>query len=171
MKYLLLFLIPVLVSCGAAVSVDYEPTTNFSGYTTYNFYTDIESGLNELDNKRIMHAIDSLMVLKGFEKSDTPQILVNFYAKERVTNSRNTIGIGVGGGGRNVGVGVSGGIPIGGPQVEQEFTLDLVDKLIDLLVWQGVYEGKYPEKATPEQKESYYFGVIQKILQKYPPKQ
>ncbi|MAO09077.1 MAG: hypothetical protein CL596_10225 [Alteromonas sp.] len=171
MKYLLFLLLPVLVSCGAAVAVDYEPTTDFSGYTSYNYYPTIESGLNDLDNKRIMAAIDSVMTTKGFEKTDTPQIWVNFYASEQVSNSRSTIGIGIGGGGGNVGVGVNGGIPIGGRQIDQQFTIDFVDKLIDLLVWQGVYETSYKEKATPLQKEAHYYSVVQKILKKYPPKE
>jgi len=159
-----------LVSCGATVAVDYDKQVDFSKYSTYNYFPTIDSGLNQLDDNRIMQVTDSLLQQRGFVKSENPQILINFYARESVSNSRNTIGIGVGGGGGNVGVGVSGGIPIGGRVVNQQLTIDFIDAEMDDLVWQAVAEGEMKERATPQQKEAYYNSVIQKILAKYPPK-
>ena len=75
----------------------------------------------------------------------------------------------MGSGGGNVGVGVSGGIPIGGKVVDQQLTVDFIDVVKDELVWQAVAEGEMKDRATPEQKEAYYFSVIQKILKKFPP--
>ncbi|MEZ4858255.1 MAG: DUF4136 domain-containing protein [Flavobacteriaceae bacterium] len=170
MKFLWLLVIPFFISCGSTVAVDFEKSTDFSKFTTYNFYPSIDSGLNELDNKRIMYILDSLIIQKNFQKTENPQILINFYAKEILTNSRNTLGIGIGGGGGNVGIGVSGGIPIGGKDIEQQLTLDFIEVENDALVWQGIAESRYKEKATPQQKENYYFSIIQKILNKYPPK-
>ena len=160
----------LLLSCGAYVGVDYNEETDFSGYTTYNYYPDRETGLNQLDERRIMRVTDSILQQKGFTKSDTPQLYVNFYAEETVSNSRSTIGIGIGGGGRNVGGGVSGGIPIGSAQINQLLTFDLVDTMKDDLVWQAKAEGNLKKTATPERKVVYYQGVISKILKKYPPK-
>ncbi|MCB0456942.1 MAG: DUF4136 domain-containing protein [Flavobacteriaceae bacterium] len=169
MKFILVLIIPILISCGSTVAVDYEKGTDFSKYGSYNFYPSIDSGLSGLDNKRILNALDSLLQQKGFQKSENPQLAINFYAKEILTNSRNTLGIGIGGGGGNVGVGVSGGIPIGGREIEQQFTLDFIDTQNDALVWQGVAESRYKEKSTPQQKEIYYFSLLQKLLKKYPP--
>jgi hypothetical protein len=160
----------LLTACGAAVNVDYDKETNFSQYQTYNFYPSIDSGLSELDDKRIMHAVDSLFSQRGFIKSESPQFFVNFFAKEVLTNSRNSIGIGIGGGGGNVGVGVSGGIPIGGRVIEQTLTVDFVDAQNDALFWQAMAEGDYKEKANPDQKTAYYYNLLQKIFSKYPPK-
>ena len=159
----------VLVSCGATVAVDYDRQTDFSKYNSYNYFPDIDSGLNELDNNRIMQITDSFLQERGFVKIETPQILINFYARESVSNSRNTIGIGIGGGGGNMGVGVSGGIPIGGRVVNQQLTMDFIDSEKDELVWQAIAEGEMKERATPQQKEAYYISVVQKILAKYPP--
>lgn len=159
-----------LISCGATVAVDYDEQVDFSQYRTYNFFPSIDSGLSDLDNQRIVKITDSLMQLRGFSKSDRPQLYVNFYAREGISNSRSTLGIGVGGGGGNVGVGVSGGIPIGGRVVTQELTFDIVDVQDDGLIWQAVAEGEYKERSTPEQKEAYYTEIIQKILRKFPPK-
>jgi len=171
MKYLyLVVLSSLLVACGTTVGIDYDETTDFSQYTTYNFYPSIDSGLNDLDDKRVMQATDSLLQQRGFVKSETPQLYINFFAKESISNSRNTIGIGVGGGGGNVGVGISGGIPIGGRVVNQQFTMDFIDVAKDDLVWQAVADGEYKEKASPAQKETHYWEVLSKILKKYPPK-
>lgn len=168
--FLLIVLTTCLVSCGSAV-VDYDEGANFNAYSTYNYYPTIDSGLSELDNKRIIRAADSLLQLQGMTKSDRPQLYVNFYAKEIITNSRNTIGIGIGGGGRRGGVSVGGGIPIGGREVEQQFTLDFIDVMNDNLVWQGVLDARFKEKASPRQREMHYFKVLQKIVKKYPPKE
>lgn len=171
MKFIYVFILGILVaSCGASVAVDYDRQTDFSKYTSYNFYPTIESGLNELDDNRIKSIVDSLLQQKGFIKSENPQLYINFFARENVTNSRNTIGIGIGGGGGNVGVGVSGGIPIGGRVINQQLTMDFIDVEKDDLVWQAIAEGELKERSTPQQKEAYYLSVIQKILSKYPPK-
>ncbi|SRX54343.1 DUF4136 domain-containing protein [Aequorivita sp. CIP111184] len=171
MKFPILILLSILLaSCGASVAVDYDQQVDFSKYNSYNYFPNIDSGLNALDDNRIIKITDSLLQQRGFIKSETPLIYVNFYARESISNSRNTIGIGIGSGGGNVGVGVSGGIPIGGNVLNQKLTMDFIDVEKDDLVWQAIAEGEMKERATPQQKEAYYFSVIQKILSKYPPK-
>ncbi|MBV1924845.1 MAG: DUF4136 domain-containing protein, partial [Flavobacteriaceae bacterium] len=160
----------VIISCGTTVNYDYDKQTNFTNYQSYNYFPDIDSGLSELDNKRIINATDSLMVLRGFVKSETPQFLINFFAREGAMRPKNTIGIGMGGGGGNVGVGVSGGIPIGGNVIEQRLTFDFVDANKDELIWHAVSNGEIKEKASPDQKDKHYIKLINKILKGYPPK-
>lgn len=169
MKYLSLFFVLLLISCGTTVGIDYDKNTDFSQYNSYNYFPTIDSGLNDLEDKRIIRVMDSLLQQRGFVQSETPQLLINFFAKEQVSNSRNTIGIGIGGGGGNVGVGVSGGIPIGGREINQVLTVDFIDATDDKLVWQAEADGSFKERATPQQKEAYYVSVLQKILKKYPP--
>ncbi len=166
------FLVAVLVfcSCGPAVYVDYDETQDFSEYTSYQFYPDIESGLNQLDDKRIVKAIDSVLQQRGFTKTPYSRFFINFYAGESISKSRSTLGIGVGGGGVNGGVGVSGGIPLGGPVVKQLLTIDFVNAKGDQdLVWQAVVEGELKERATPLQKEAFYYKMVSKALSKFPP--
>jgi|TARA_R110000851_G_scaffold207537_3_gene359864 hypothetical protein len=166
----ILFISILLISCGATVAVDYDKQVDFSKYNSYNYFPTIDSGLNQLDDNRIKQITDSLLQQRGFVKSETPQIYVNFYTRESVSSSRNTIGIGIGSGGGNMGVGVSGGIPIGGNVINQQLTMDFIDVEKDDLVWQAVADGEMKERATPKQKEAYYVSVIQKILKNYPPK-
>lgn len=171
MKFFSILILSIfLVSCGATVAVDYDNQVDFSKYNSYNYFPTIDSGLNQLDDNRIIQITDSLLQQRGFVKSETPQLYINFYARETISSSRNTIGIGVGGSGSNVGVGVSGGIPIGGNVLNQQLTMDFIDTEKDDLVWQAVAEGEMKERSTPQQKEAYYMSVLQKILAKYPPK-
>ena len=168
MKWLVALIVTItLASCGATVTLDYDKEIDFTQYKTYNYFQDIESGLNNLDDNRIMFATDSLLLQKGFVKSETPQLLINFFSKEFLSNSRNTIGIGIGGGG-NVGFGVSGGIPIGGKVINQTLTIDFIDSGKDALIWQAVVNGELNEKANPQQKEDDYFGIIRKALKAFP---
>lgn len=168
--YSIIFCALLLVSCGASVAVDYDKKIDFSTYNSYDFYSSIDSGLSELDDKRIMQITDSLLQIKGMVRSDVPQLYINFFASENISASRNTLGIGIGSSGGNVGIGVSGGIPIGGRVVNQQLTLDFIDAQKDDLVWQAVAEGEMKERATPQQKEEYYISVLEKILKKYPPR-
>ena len=163
-------LILILISCGTAVHYDYERSTDFSRYRNYNYYSDIDSGLSQLDNNRIKKAIDSILQYRGFVQNNSPDFLINFYASESITNSGSSIGIGVGGGGGNVGVGVSGGIPIGGNFILQKMTIDFVDATRDKLFWKAEVESKYSEKANPEQRTVHYNRLMLKILKNYPPK-
>jgi len=165
----LLVIFTLLVSCGSTVAVDYDTKTDFSLYKSYDFYPEIASGLNNLDDKRIIRITDSLLHEKGYTRSKTPQFLINFFAKESLSGPKTTLGIGVGGGSGNVGMGVGSDIPLGGLIVNQLLTFDFVDSLSDSLFWQAVNNGELKEKANPEQREAYYVSVISKIIQKFPP--
>lgn len=160
----------VLSSCGVSVGVDYDEATDFSSYTSYNYYPSIDSGMSPLDDKRIIRITDSLLQERGMVKSETPQLYINFYAQESISTSNNTIGFGIGGGGRNGGVSVGGGLPVGGKSINNQLTLDFIDVNKDDLVWQGVANGAYKERQSPQKRDAYFFGAIQKILKKYPPK-
>jgi hypothetical protein len=171
MRPLLAILITfLLLSCGATVGVDYDQKTDFSQYQTFNFYPEIDSGLSDLDDQRIIKITDSILRQRGFTRSEEPQFYINFFASEFLSASRSSIGIGVGGGGRNGGVGVSGGIPVGGNVVNQRLTMDFVDAAKDELIWQAVADGELKEKSSAARKESYYWSVLSKIMKKYPPK-
>ena len=168
--YLVLILLAFLLqSCGSSPKFDYDPSTDFAAYKTYNWFPSLDSGLNEFDNKRVMRATDSILQSKGLVKSEFPDLLINFYANEVIVPP-NQFGIGIGTGGGNVAVGGSTSVPIGGNKLEQTFTMDFVDPAKDELLWQGVWVKKYFESSTPEQKKEHYKKVILNLLSGYPPK-
>lgn len=172
MKRIIYFSAFLMLSSCASILVtnDYDTSQNFAQYTTYNYYPSIESGLSDLDNARIVSITDSLMVLKGFQKSDTPQLYINFFAEEYLSTTRKTIGVGIGNVGRHTSIGISGGIPIGGYEVYQKLTIDFIDIQKDALIWQAEIESSYNEKSGPQQKEKHYQKILSKTLKSYPPK-
>lgn len=166
--YLLILLIS-LVSCGSSAVVDYDKSADFSTLESYDYYPGIQSGLNPFDTRRMMRAIDSVMEVRGLSKSINPDLLVNFYTEEYITESNTTIGVGIGGGSGNVGYGVSGGIPVGGNEIRQLVTIDVIDVRKDALIWQGVISANIKENASPDDKEVYFQQIISKLLKEYPP--
>ncbi|WP_299103652.1 DUF4136 domain-containing protein [uncultured Tenacibaculum sp.] len=170
MKYFKLLGILLLVGC-ASVNVvsDYDSKTNFKQYATFLFYEDAGKGLNELDVKRIEREIVSGLESKGMRVNEAPTMYVNIVSEERVSENRNTIGVGIGGG-RNVGFGISGGIPIGGRKIQQQLVIDFVDAKTNELIWQGIANTEVKERTSPEEREQHYKKVIHKILEQYPPK-
>ncbi|APQ17908.1 DUF4136 domain-containing protein [Maribacter hydrothermalis] len=160
----------VLASCGTIrVNYDYDNKTDFTSYTTYNYFGDMETGLSELDEKRLMNALDATLGEKGFMFAEEPDVFINIKSSVYKTQQRNNVGVGLGGGGGNIGGGVSIGIPVGGPKLNRELQIDFVDAVKDILIWQAISESPFREGDTPEEKSDKLKAVVDKIFSKYPP--
>lgn len=170
MKYLgMICMLILVVGCSAPkVAYDYDKNVNFATYKTYNFFPELESGLSELDAKRLVRQTDSIMQSRGFIKTATPDFYINIMVSAFENNQNSAVGVGVGGGGRNVGGGISIGLPTS--KLNQQLTFDFVDVRKDELFWQAVAEGYYKEKATPQEREAYFRKILLKVLEDYPPK-
>ena len=170
-KVILLWLSLGLISCGSSyVNYDYDEQQDFSKYKTYAFYPEMNSGLNELDEKRLIRSTEAVLQSIGFTPSNTPDIYINFKTRLFEQASNNNIGVGIGGGNRGIGVGVGGSIPIGGPQTFLGITTDFVDVGSNNLVWQAISEGRFNMNAKPENRENFFLKIMQKTFSKYPPK-
>ncbi|WP_034043431.1 DUF4136 domain-containing protein [Wocania ichthyoenteri] len=173
MKYLKIILLSLLiVSCAPIrVNYDFDKSTDFSKYKTYNYYADMKTGLSDLDTKRFLDALDTKMKAKGFSLAEKPDFFIDIKSSEFQSAQRNTVGVGLGGGGRNVGGGVSIGIPVGQAGVNRQITIDFVDENGKGLFWQAVSESSYTPNASPENREARLNAIIDKVLVNYPPKQ
>lgn len=167
---LLLFLLFVVSCAPIHVNYDYEKGTDFTQYKTYNYYSDLETGLSELDTKRLLNILDERLSAKGFSLSDTPSFYINIQSSEYQESQRNTVGVGVGGSGRNVGGGISIGIPVGKANVNRQIIFDFVDESKNGLFWQAVTESSFNPNATPENKGERLKAIVDKVLEGYPPK-
>ncbi len=168
-KYILL--LAIFTSCSSPRAVyDYDENRQFAGITTYQIYPDLVTGLNQLDDKRIINILNEQLAEKGFTTAEDPQIYVNFYANEYESQSRSSVGVGVGGTGRNMGVGVSGGIPLGGQDTFLQLTFDFIDVQDDVLIWQAVVDYKFDRDASPEKRGKQLRVIVDKALEGYPPK-
>ena len=163
----LLFLI---TSCAPIyVNYDYDKQTNFTKYKTYNYYSDLETGLSDLDSKRLLYVLDVKMKTKGFSLSETPDFFINIQSSEYSSEQHNTVGVGVGGSGRNVGGGISIGLPIGQAKVNRQIIIDFVDENGKGLFWQAISESSFNPNAAPEKREERLKAIVEKIFSKYPP--
>jgi hypothetical protein len=149
---------------------DYDTKTNFTKYTTYHFFDDVGDGLNELDVKRFTRSVDAVMDSLQIKKTEKPSFFINVIS-EKSDVVGDDLGVGIGGGGRNIGIGISTGISFGGKKVNERITIDFVDAASNQLFWQGTLNVKVREKIKPKEREVLVQKLIQKILSKYPPKE
>lgn len=171
MKFIKLLLLVLLFSSCASIRVnyDYDKQTNFSNYKTYNYYSDLETGMSELDTKRFLDILDAGLKAKGFSLSETPDFFINIQSDEYQNQQRSNVGVGVGGGGHNVGGGLSIGLPIGQPRMNRQITIDFIDENGKGLFWQAASESGFNPKASPEKREAIFKAIVDKVLSQYPP--
>jgi hypothetical protein len=166
-----LLLLLFLSSCSSVrVNSDYDKNADFSKYKTFAFQ---KSGIDkveisDLDKKRILRAIDNEMIKKGFTKSETPDLLINIFTKEREQVDVNQY---------NSNWGYSwrwgwdpfiwGGQTTVTSTTEGTLFIDIIDARKKELIWQGEGNG-YLTKAFQE-KEARINEFVEKILAQYPP--
>ena len=167
MIYRILFtsLFFILISCGPKVYIDYDTNTDFEEYKAYNFYDPSNSGLNELDNKRIMDAIEIQLDSLKKEQKVIPDFSIEFFVDKFVKNQPHNVGVSLGGG---VG-GLGGSVPVNSKKEMIALTINFADALTDELFWQVVVEAEFDTEMKPHEKKAYYRDLVREALSKYPP--
>ena len=165
-----ILLLCIVTSCGTIVNYDYEKSTDFNQYKAYDYFSDMQTGLSELDTKRLVRAIDAKLKTMGLIRSDNPDFYIDIQSQDIENRNTPNVGVGVGGTGGNVGGGVSVGFPVGGSQNTRELVIEFVDESKGGLFWQAVSESSYSENASPEKRESKFVALVEKIFAGYPPK-
>ena len=154
----------ILTSCSSVyVNTDYDKKANFAAYKTYAYNKSSIDKLeiSDLDKKRILYALDAAMPVKGFSKSENPDVLINIFTKERErVNVYNNMGWGPGWG---------WGMGFTQTTTTPEGTLyiDIVDAKTKELVWQGIGTGYLTTNS--EKKDERIAEFVSKILEQYPP--
>ncbi len=180
MKKLLKF-IPILVfalvltSCNSVrVATDYDREANFDQYKTFAFFKPgiDKAEISDLDKRRILRAIETELLAKGYTKSEDPDMLVSMFTKstQRVDVYNNAWGWGGWGWGGYGGWGWGPGW--GGNQVststEGMLYIDIIDNAKKELIWQGSGTG-YLVTKNIEKKEARIKEFVQKTLMQFPP--
>ncbi len=171
---LLLLLIAVTSCSSVRVAADYDKNTNFNDYKTFAFFkAGIDKAeISDLDKRRILRAIETELLAKGFTKSENPDLLVSLFtkSKQRVDVYNNAWGFG-GWGWGGFGPGWGWGWnqqPIVSTTTEGVLYVDLIDAKKKELVWQGMGTG-YLVTRNLEKKEARIKEFVSKIMEKYPP--
>jgi hypothetical protein len=166
-----LMLFVLVASCSSVrVASDYDKNANFSEFKTFAFYkTGIDKAeINDLDKRRILRAIESELMAKGFTKSETPDLLVSMFTKSREKVNVYNNGFGPYG----YGWGWSpyywnSGYSSVSTSTEGTLYVDLIDANKKELVWQGMGIGYISQSM--EKKEQRIKEFVAKIMEKYPP--
>lgn len=159
-----------LISCSSVrVNADYDKKANFSAYKSYAYFKSgiDKAEISDLDKKRILYAIDDAMATKGFAKSETPDLLISIFTKEReVVDVYQNYGFGWGWGwGPGWGMGYSRAITT----PEGTLFIDIIDAKTKELIWQG--QGTGYLSSNTDKKEERIREFVSKILEQYPPQQ
>jgi hypothetical protein len=156
--------------CSVRVNSDYDKKVDFSTYKSFAF---LKSGIDkmdisDLDKKRIMHSIEEVMAAKGFTKSETPDLLINMFTKEREQVNVNQFNAGWGyGWGYGWNPYLWGGQTAISRYTEGTLYIDLIDAKKKELIWQGEGEGTLTKDT--HKKEAMIKEFVSKILEQYPP--
>lgn len=166
-----LTLLFILGACSSVrVDSDFDTNADFSQYKTYAFQKSgiDKAEISDLDKKRILRSIDAEMTKKGYSKSESPDLLVNIFTKERervdVTQYNAGWGYGWGWGWNPY---IWGGRSYVSSSTEGTLYIDLIDAKKKELIWQGKGSGYLEEEATKKDERTNEF--VSKILSQFPP--
>jgi hypothetical protein len=152
------------------VASDYDKETNFATYKTFAFYKPgiDKAEINDIDKRRILRAIETQLLAKGFTKSETPDLLVSMF-----TTSREQINVQGPGYYPYYGYGWGwspyywGSYNTVTTSTEGVLYIDLIDANKKELVWQGVGTGYLSQNNS--KKEERINEFVTSIFEQYPP--
>lgn len=161
----------VLTSCSSVrVVADYDKQVNFDNFKTFAFYKKgiDKAEISDLDKRRILKAIETEMLAKGFTKSENPDLLVSIIAssREKIDVYNNFYGAGWGWGWNPY---FYGNYNTVSTSTEGVLYIDLIDANKKELVWQGQGVGYLSVSNNIEKKEARIKEFVSTILEKYPP--
>lgn len=139
---------------GPSIYVNTDPAASFATYRTYNFATPLGTdgpGYSSILSQYLRTATSRELEARGYQLSDSPDLLVNFNVQTRdkiqTTTTRSTPRYGGYYGYRAGRYGVWGGYDTQVTQyTEGTLTLDIVDAARKQLAWEGTAVGRVQEK-------------------------
>lgn len=174
MKKLLLpiFVLMVVSSCATVrISSDFDKAAPFSGYKTYAFTPEaLNLNIEELNRKRIITAIENELSLKGFTKSEKPDVLID--VKVTGEKKQTATATNMGGYGYGYRYGWGGGTTTINYDSYTEGTvfINMIETSGNSVVWQGRGVGTIDPEASASKREKNINYAVKQIFTKYPPK-
>jgi len=168
-----------LSSCSSVrVAADYDREADFDQYKSFAFFKPgiDKAEISDLDKRRILRAIESELLAKGYTKSENPDMLISIFTKsnQRVDVYNNAWGAGAwgwagyGGWGWRHGPGFGWGGSQVSTTTEGVLFIDLIDADKKELIWQGSGTGNLATKNI-EKKEEKIKKFVSEMLMQFPP--
>lgn len=162
----------ILAACttGPTIRTHGDPTADLSRYRSFGFYSDrsdrSESYASFL-SRYIESAVADEMQARGYVRSDTPDLMINFHVqtqdKVQVTQTPTGYygwrrGYGWAGGGYETDV---------RQYKEGTLNIDLVDRSRNTLVWEGIAVGRIQTKSMDDPQPAIK-AVVAQVFERYP---
>lgn len=163
-------LLIMITSCvSVRVASDYDKGADFNSYKSFAFFKNgiDKAEISDLDKRRILRAIESELLAKGFTKSENPDLLVSIFTKSREKISVYNNGFYPYGYGWGWSPYYYGHYSDVRTSTEGTLYIDLIDANKKELVWQGLGVGYITQ--TMDKKEERIKEFVSKIMEKYPP--
>lgn len=167
----------LLAGCasGPSIYVNTDPSASFANYRTFNFMTPLGTdrpGYSSVLSEYLRAAATRELEARGYQKSDNPDLLVNFnvQTKEKIQSSTMPTGPAYGGyyGYRSGYYGTWGGYETQVTQyTEGTLTVDIVDAARKQLAWDGTAIGRVREEARKNLQPA-VDKVMAQIFEKFP---
>jgi hypothetical protein len=174
MKKLLfpIFILLIAASCATIkVSSDFDKSAQFPGYKTYAFTPEaLNLNIEELNRKRLITAIENELSLKGFTKSENPDVLIDV----NVTGEKKQTATATSTGGYHGRYGWGGGYGTTtvnyDSYVEGTLFIEMIDAGKKEMVWQARGVGTIDPDASADKREKNINYAVKQIFTQYPPK-
>ena len=172
----------VLASCASKPTIesDYDHTIDFSQYKTYNFFNPMgieNPSYSSIYGSIFRDAIGKEMASRGYTQSDNPDLMINVSGrlqdKTKVTTTSDPYMGGGYYGYRRGHYGAWGGYGYGTSTHVSNYTegtvnVDMVDRALKRMVWEGVAVGRVNEKKTNDETRENIYSGIQEMFAGYP---
>ena len=162
------------ISCAPSVRIssDYDKQADFKKYKTYAFTKETYLlNIDPFNRERIMRAVDSGMVSKGFAKSENPDVLVDLTVKAVQKTEAYATSSGMYGGpwGYGYGMGFTTTQINYDQYVEGTLFINMVDNSTQKIFWQGRGTKIIDPELSAERREVNIINAVKRIFTLYPP--
>lgn len=177
MKKLVIFALVLIVAAACSsvkVSSDFDRTAGFSSYKTFLFTDDaLHLPLDDINNNRILTAVESELAAKGFKKvTENPDVLIDI--KIKAEQKQTATATSSGGYGYGYRYGWGGGFSTTtinyDTYTDGTMFIDMIDAQKKQLVWQGRGTKTVNPDASEKSRAENLSYAIKQIMAQYPPK-
>jgi hypothetical protein len=172
----------LLAGCASKPTIesDYDHTIDFSRYKTYDFFNPMgieNPNYSSVYGSIFRAAISKEMESRGYVLSDNPDLMINVSGrlqdKTKVTTTSDPYMGGHYYGYRRGRYGAWGGYGYGTTTHVSNYTegtinVDIVDRELKRMVWEGVAVGRVDDKKSNEEKRANINAGIQEMFAGYP---
>ena len=176
-----LFITASMVGCSSNVIVDYDKSVNFSGLKSFTLLPKSAKSTEDtrldspLIDKRIISAIDNIMLAKGISKKDSGaeiQLTYRIDLKQEIISNDSGVSMMFGLGGSRSALGLGYSIPTSDVKSHDlgVLTIDFVSARTGELIWRGSSKHRLYDTGTPDTTDKLINEIVKEILDSYPPK-